>query len=196
MATVFRILYRVGYTPWEHQPLVPLAELIEGPDALPPGKMLDVGCGTGGDAIYAYRHGWQVTGVDAVPLALDRARRGAREAGAQVRFLRADITRAGAAELGSGYTLLLDVGCLHGLTPAQRQRAAAAMTDAAEPGATLLIFAFGPGHRGPAPRGIDPAQIPPLFPRWDLASSRPASEVPLHGATRHASPSFYQLVKR
>ena len=92
--------------------------------------------------------------------------------------------------------MLLDGGCLHGLTPAQRRRAAAAMTGAAEPGATLLIFAFGPGHRGPAPRGIDPAQIPPLFPRWDLAFSRPASEVPLRGAIRHARPSFYQLVKR
>jgi SAM-dependent methyltransferase len=196
MATVFRILYRVGYTPWEHEPLVPLAGLIDGPDALPQGKMLDVGCGTGGDAIYAALHGWQVTGVDAVPRALDRARRSARAAGAQVRFLLADITRADAAELGGGYTLLLDVGCLHGLTPAQRQRAAAAMTDAAQPGAILLIFAFGPGFRGPAPRGIDPAQLPPLFPRWDLASSRPASEVPLQGTARHASPSFYQLVKR
>ena len=195
MSTVYRIMYRVGFTPWEHKPLGPLVELIEGPDALPPGRMLDVGCGTGGDAIYAALHGWQVTGVDAVPLALDRAGRSARAAGAQVRFLQADIIRTGTSELGRGYTLLFDGGCLHGLTPAQRQRAAATMTDAAEPGATLLIFAFGPGHRGPAPRGIDPAQIPPLFPRWDLASSRPASEVPLHGATRHASPSFYQLVK-
>jgi SAM-dependent methyltransferase len=196
MTAVFRILYQVGYTPWEHEPLVPLVELIEGPDALPPGKMLDVGCGTGGDAIYAALHGWQVTAVDAVPRALDRARGSARAAGAQVRFLQADITSVGTAELGGGYTLLWDGGCLHGLTPAQRQRAAATMTDAAGPGATLLIFAFGPGHRGPAPRGIEPAQIPPLFPQWDLACSRPASEVPLRGATRHANPSFYQLVKR
>jgi hypothetical protein len=70
------------------------------------------------------------------------------------------------------------------------------MTDAAEPGATLLLFAFGPGHRGPGPRGIDPAQIPLLFPQWDLAFSRPASEVALRGAIRNGSPSWCQLVKR
>ena len=81
MSTVYRIMYRMGFTPWEHEPLVPLVELIAGPDALPPGRMLDVGCGTGGDAIYAALHGWQVTGVDAVPLALDRARRSAQAAG-------------------------------------------------------------------------------------------------------------------
>jgi SAM-dependent methyltransferase len=196
VSTVYRIMYRVGFTPWEHEPLGPLVELIEGPDALPPGRMLDTGCGTGSDAIYAALHGWQVTGVDAVPLALDRARRSAQAAGAQVRFLQADITRIGASELGRGYTLLFDGGCLHGLTPAQRQRAAAAMTGAAGPGATLLIFAFGPGHRGPGPRGIDPAQIPSLFPQWDLAFSRPASEVALRGAIRNGSPSWCQLVKR
>lgn len=196
MTAVFQILYRVGYTPWEHEPLAPLVELIEGSDALPPGKMLDVGCGTGGDAIYAALHGWQVTAVDAVARALDRARRSARAAGAQVRFLQADITRAGPVEVGAGYTLLWDGGCLHGLTPAQRQRAAATMTDAAAAAATLLIFAFGPGHRGPAPRGIDPAQIHALFPRWDLVSSRPATEVPLRGPARHANAFLYQLVKR
>ena len=196
MSTVYRIMYRVGCTPWEHEPLGPLVELIEGPDALPPGRMLDVGCGTGGDAIYAALHGWQVTGVDAVPWRWTAPGAAPGAAGAQVRFVQADITRAGASELGRGYTLLFDGGCLHGLTPAQRQRAAAAMTGAAEPGATLLLFAFGPGHRGPGPRGIDPAQIPLLFPRWDLAFSRPASDVALRGAIRNGSPSWCQLVKR
>ena len=104
MSLAYRMMYRLGVTPWEHaEPPGPLAGLIEGPDALPPGDMLDIGCGTGRDAIYCARHGWTATGVDTVARALDSARRNARQAGANVRFLQADITRPGNSELG-GYT--------------------------------------------------------------------------------------------
>ena len=197
MSLAYRTMYRLGITPWEHsEPPVPLANLVTGPRALPPGDMLDIGCGTGRDAIYCARHDWTVTGVDAVPRALEHARANARQAGAQVRFLQADITTVGAGELGASYTLLLDSGCLHGLAPAQLRHAAATITAAAKAGATLLMFAFAPGRRGPAPRGINPAQIPELFPQWELAFSRPASEITLSGPLRNARPAWYQLVKR
>jgi SAM-dependent methyltransferase len=198
MSASYRIMYRLGIVPWEHtEPPGPLTALIEGPDALPPGDMLDVGCGTGHDAIYAARHDWNVTGVDIVPRALERARRNARAAGAAVRFLEADISQAPPGELGVGnYTLLLDGGCLHGLTPPRLRHAAAALTEAAKPGAVLLMFAFAPGRRGPAPRGIDPAQLPALFPGWDLDFSRPVTDVNLSGLARNASPSWHRLVRR
>ena len=73
---------------------------------------------------------------------------------------------------------------------------AATITGAALPGARLLMFAFAPGRRGPAPRGIDPAQIPALFPQWNVAFSSPASEITLRGPMRNARPSWHQLVKR
>ena len=197
MSASYRIMYRLGFTPWEHStPPGPLTTLIEGAQALPPGDMLDIGCGTGRDAIYAARHNWTVTGLDVVPRALEHARANARAAGTAVRFLQADITRVGPGELGASYTLLLDGGCLHGLTPAQLQRAAATISDVAKPGATLVMFAFAPGRRGPAPHGIDPAQLPALFPQWDVAFSRPATDVTLRGPIRHANPSWHQLVRR
>ncbi len=197
MSLAYQMMYRLGITPWEHtEPGGPLADLIEGPRALPPGDMLDIGCGTGRDAIYGARHGWAVTGIDAVPRALEHARANARQVGAQVRFLQADITTIGAGELGASYTLLLDGGCLHGLAPAQLRHAAATITGTAKAGATLLMFAFAPGRRGPAPRGINPAQIPGLFPQWELDFSRPASEITLSGPLRNARPTWYQLVKR
>jgi SAM-dependent methyltransferase len=197
VSLAYQIMYRLGVTPWEHrEPPEPLAGLIEGPRALPPGDLLDIGCGTGHDAIYCARHGWTVTGVDAAGRALQDARRNADQAGVQIRFLHADIAGPGTTDLGAGYTLLLDFGCLHGLPDGSFQRAAATITNAAKPGAVLLMFAFAPGRRGPAPRGIDPARIPALFPQWDLTFSRPASEVPLRGPMRNARPSWYQLVRR
>ena len=56
----------------------PLAEslqnLIEGNDALPAGAALELGCGTGDSSIYLAQHGWQVTAVDYVKQALEKAR--------------------------------------------------------------------------------------------------------------------------
>ena len=197
MSLAYQIMYRLGVTPWEHhEPPVPLTALVEGPDALPPGDMLDIGCGTGHDAIYCARHGWAVTGVDAVGPALKAARRNAGQAGANIRFLHADIAGPGIADLGAGYTLMLDGGCLHGLRDEPLQRAVATITDAAKPGAVLLMLAFAPGRRGPAPRGIDPARLPALFPHWDLTLSRTASEIRVNKAMREANPAWYQLVRQ
>jgi hypothetical protein len=105
-------------------------------------------------------------------------------------------TAPGIADLGAEYSLLLDGGCLHGLPDRSLRRAVATITDAAKPGATLLMLAFAPGRRGPVPRGIDPAWIPSLFPQWDLTFSRPASEVMINKRLRSASPSWHQLTRQ
>ncbi len=44
---VFRAMYRFGIKPWDSGiPPPELKELIEGPTARPPGRALDLGCGT------------------------------------------------------------------------------------------------------------------------------------------------------
>src|SRR5215472_8134682 len=172
MSLAYQIMYRLGITPWERrQPPQALGDLIEGPRALPAGHMLDIGCGTGHYAIYCALHGWTVTAVDAVGRALEAARHNAHQAGAKIR-------------------------CLHGLPDRALRQAVATITDAAKPGATLLMFAFASGKRGQAPRGIDPARVPALFPRWELTFSRPATEVRLSGPMRNANPTWYQLIRR
>lgn len=47
---------------------------------LRPGRALDLGCGEGRNAVWLAEHGWQVTGVDFSPVALEkgRARRSTR----------------------------------------------------------------------------------------------------------------------
>lgn len=55
-----------------------LAEVVA---TLTPGRVLDLGCGEGGDAVWLADHGWQVTGVDISATAIDRARTAAAAAG-------------------------------------------------------------------------------------------------------------------
>lgn len=105
MSFRYRMLYRLGYTPWD-QDHVPaeLSALVEGSSALAPGRALDIGCGTGTQAVYVAQHGWQVTGVDIVERALDYARYRAERAGVTVRWVAGDVTRLAdlGLEMGSG----------------------------------------------------------------------------------------------
>lgn len=68
--------------------------LVETAGALPPGTVLDLGCGEGGDAIWLARQGWQVTAVDVAATALARAARHAEAAGVaeRVAFQQHDLT--------------------------------------------------------------------------------------------------------
>lgn len=62
--------------------------------SLPPGTVLDAGCGTGAEAIHLARRGWDVTGVDISARALEHAARRAAEAGVTdtTRWVEADAT--------------------------------------------------------------------------------------------------------
>ena len=114
---IFGLMYRIGFTPWDgHQLPAHLRELVEGQAAIPAGRALDVGCGTGDTTIYLARHGWDATGIDFVERALEKARiKGERER-ANIRWLKADVTALGQYEIGGGFNLVVDNGLLHGLS--------------------------------------------------------------------------------
>ena len=109
MSLAYRILYAVGFTPWEqmaHPQIVgQYADLFareeEGREP-PYGRALDLGCGSGIWAVALAQRGWQVTGVDFVPKALRRARERAEQADVEVEFLegRRDEARRRRRRLG------------------------------------------------------------------------------------------------
>lgn len=201
MTTGYELAYRLGLTPWERagEGLAPeLTRLLEHAEAgrTPPfGAALDIGCGTGGHSIELAQRGWQVTGIDTVSRALDRARTRAPEADLDVRFMAADATRL-EETAGSGYRLLFDLGCFHGLKPDQRADYARGASAITEPDATLLMFAFGPGHRGPLPRGASEAELVATFAGWQLTDSEPADTSGMPGPLKSAAPKWYRFTRR
>ena len=172
---MFRVFYRIGFTPWDGHPIATsLRTLIEGTDdspALAAASALDVGCGTGDTSIYLAQHGWQVTGVDFVPKAVKKARAKAAAAGVSVDFRHGDATRLSSEGLGTGFGLIVDQGCLHGMSGDDRDRYVREVTAVAAPDARLLLVEFTPGGSIGVP-GVDQAEIERRFtPEWTLLAT-------------------------
>src|ERR1700733_3904973 len=116
--TLFRIFYRLGFTPWDGHPIAKnLQDLVE---ELPAGKTLDLGCGPADSSTSLAQHGWKVTGVDSVPQALENARAKAAATNAPVDFVRADVTRLSQEGIGTDFGLIVDNGCLHNMSDGDR----------------------------------------------------------------------------
>jgi SAM-dependent methyltransferase len=129
-----------GRPPWDSG--VPAPELRRAVEGRPPGRALDLGCGTGTNVRFLAERGWQVTGVDFVGRAIAQARRKLR--GLEAQLLVGDVTRLEALPLRGPYDLALDMGCFHSLTAEGRARYARGLAQALRPGAVYLLYAFLP----------------------------------------------------
>jgi len=173
----YRWMYLTGRTPWDTGVTPPeVVELIAGPRALAPGRALDLGCGTGTNVVYLADHGWDATGVDAEPLALDVARR--KVAGiAGARVLLGDVTRLGSLGLHGPFDLVLDIGCFHSVPRSRRDAYASGVATLTRPGATLFVFAFGPRGVLP-PVGLSASEMAHRFEPWFRPVGRIAGREP------------------
>ncbi|MDT5161503.1 MAG: hypothetical protein QOC90_1813 [Mycobacterium sp.] len=179
---LFRTFYRLGFVPWDGHPLAKsLQDLVEGDGALGPGAALDLGCGTGDSSIYLAKNGWRVTGVDFVARAVDKARAKAEANKVAVNFVRADVTRLSSGGIGSTFGLIVDNGCLHGMSPDDRDAYVREVTAVAAPDARLLLVEFVPGGTYGVP-GIDPDEVKRRFAAdWTLLSSGSESALDHNG---------------
>lgn len=72
----------------------PNGALVTEVDGLTPGRVLDVGCGEGADAVWLAKGGWEVTAVEVSGVALERAAGHARDAGVTVHWVHSTLERA------------------------------------------------------------------------------------------------------
>ncbi len=103
--------YRKGDLPWDTGRHDAHLELLIDTRSIPPCPVLELGAGTGSDAIWLAQRGFQVTALDISPTAIEFARRKASDAGVSVEFIPADILRD---EIPNGpFDLIFDRGCFH-----------------------------------------------------------------------------------
>jgi len=108
---------------------------------VPGASLLDLGCGIGNTSAWLAGKGFRVVGLDVAPSAIARAR--AAHAGtAGLTFEVADVTRENA--LHRTFDAILDLGCLHALSPEGHCGYAANVRQWSAPGTRmLLLMRFG-----------------------------------------------------
>ena len=133
--------------------------------------------------------------MDLVPRAIRKARRRAGKADAKASFVLGDVTALQAAGVGSGFRFVWDFGTLHGLTQAQREAVGREVSAVTVPGATMLMLAWAPGHRGPLPCGASRADIGAAFSGWEVIGEESFDASGLPPFLRNVDPRCYRLLR-
>ena len=134
----FNFWYLLQKPPWDTGISPP--ELMAYIQTHPPGRALDLGCGTGTNAITLAQHGSQATGVDFALTAIRKARRKARGAGVEAQFLAESVTRLEGVH--GPFELILDMGCFHNLAAAEKALYIRNLERLLAPGGIYLLYGF------------------------------------------------------
>ncbi len=151
--------YGEGFPPaWDTGfPSPLLVRLVEQNPGLK-GWALDVGCGTGTNAIYLSSRGFQVVGIDLSQKALKRAEEGAKKAGVPVHFLHEDFLRCiphilQIPHFPGVFDLVFDRGCFHSFVNSKRPAYVRILKQLTRPGSVYLMICGSAKGRWPATQG-------------------------------------------
>ncbi|MDN3296998.1 class I SAM-dependent methyltransferase [Streptomyces ficellus] len=112
------------------------------------GRVLDLGCGPGRNALHLASLGFEVDAVDLSPAAIAWAEDRARETGAEVRFVQGDAFALAGGELAGPYDLIYDSGCFHHLPPHRRISYLTLLDRLLAPGGLFALTCFAAGAMG------------------------------------------------
>ncbi len=136
---LYELAYRYFRMPWETGPRGELVELVESGRILPC-RAIDLGCGTGSNAVFLAQHGFEVTGVDFVSSAIAKAKRKAEAAGVRVEFVVDDLTNL--RKVKGTFDFLVDYGGLDDMILKDRDRYVQNVVPLAHPGSRFLLWCF------------------------------------------------------
>ncbi len=144
--------YEANDLPWDTGVVDPHLQAHVDGGLLSPGRLLEIGCGTGTNAVWLAERGFDVAAVDLAPLAVERAQHRAASAGVTIRAATVDFLH----ELPptGPYDVAFDRGCFHCFDhPTDRARFAARLADQLVPGGLWLSLI---GSTEGAPRDFGP----------------------------------------
>jgi 2-polyprenyl-3-methyl-5-hydroxy-6-metoxy-1,4-benzoquinol methylase len=144
--------------------LEPNQFLVEVAKDLPRGSVLDLGCGQGRNAVWLATRGFDVTGLDLSPVAVEQAARFAASVGVDVEFAAADITAWHPD--GRTWDIVL-LSYIH-LPEPDRMRVHTTTVEALAPGGRVVVIAH---HLDNLENGIGGPPYPELLPTEDTLRS-------------------------
>jgi SAM-dependent methyltransferase len=179
----FELSYLLAKTPWDTGISPP--ELLKYLAETSPGHALDLGCGTGTNAITIAKQGWQVVGVDLSFLAIRAARRRARQAGLNIDFRQESVTHL--ASIEGPFDFALDLGCFHSLSDMSQQKYLQNLARVLKPGGDFLLYTWLTSEGDRSPQEVSKSDISMLFePSFEICSLEQGSE-------GHRPSAWYQM---
>ncbi|MDT5068411.1 MAG: hypothetical protein QOK02_4566 [Mycobacterium sp.] len=161
--------------------------------------VLDIGCGTGENALYLASHGYRVTALDASPAAIRHAQVKATSRGLADRVVFATADARDLTDHRDRFDTVIDSGLLHVFDDADRRRYIAALGSACRPAARVHIAGISDAAPpGPGPRRLTAAELIDAFGAWTvLALTRTSMTGTLPGRTElEAIPAWLLTVQR
>ncbi|MGA2875448.1 MAG: class I SAM-dependent methyltransferase, partial [Nitrososphaerales archaeon] len=139
------------------------------------GRVLDIGCGTGENAIFFASLGLKVWGLDAAPLAIEKARKKALERGVQVEFIVGDAMHL--EKIQRRFDIITDCGLFHTFSDEGRKVFAKSLKAALNKSGTYFMLCFS--DKEPAgwggPRRVSKDEIMETFGAgWKINYAREA----------------------
>jgi SAM-dependent methyltransferase len=146
--------YASGELPWDTGQPEPLLVEFVSSGGLVPRRTLEIGAGTGTNAIWLAERGFDVLGVDVSPLAIEKARAKMGKRDLRCRFVALDFLAAPVPD--SPFHFVFDRGCFHVFDePGERARFATCVAAALAPGGlwlSLIGSTEGPAREVGPPR--------------------------------------------
>jgi SAM-dependent methyltransferase len=157
----FESAYLSGNPPWDiGRPQPAIVRLAD--EGLIAGDVIDLGCGTGENALFLASRGIIVVGVDAAPTAIARADEKARLRGSVATFLVADALALETLE--RTFDVAIDCGLFHTFSDADRVRFERSLQRTLRPGARYVLLCFSENQPGDfGPRRVTQAEIRATF---------------------------------
>ena len=138
-----------GIPPWDiGRPQKEFIRLAE--DGEISGRVLDVGCGTGENALYLTSLGFEVWGIDAASSAIRKSKEKAKKRGLTANFLVSDVLKL--QLLQNKFDTIIDCGLFHVFSDEERPIFAANLSSALYTGGKYFMLCFSehePGSYGP-----------------------------------------------
>lgn len=180
----FESAYRSGEPPWDiGRPQPAIVRLAD--QGSISGEVIDVGCGTGENALYLASRGLEVLGVDAASTAIERAQAKSTERGISATFLVGDALEL--TGLGRTFDVAIDCGLFHTFADPDRTQFERSLQATLRAGARYFLLCFSehqPGDSGP--RRVTQGEIRETFAtNWTVDSiveERFAARLPGGGA--------------
>jgi methyltransferase (TIGR00027 family) len=157
----FESAYHNGEAPWDiGRPQPALVGVAEA--GLIAGSVIDLGCGTGENALYLASRGLDVTGLDAAPTAIARARDKAAARGIEATFVVGDALNLAALE--RTFDVAIDCGLFHTFGDPERIAYVRGLGALIPPGGRYFMLCFSDRQRGTAgPRRVTEGEIRAVF---------------------------------